>query len=168
MTASGARETCRRTLEMSAYCYWGRRPTPGRLHARIDDPRAGLRRVDATRLPSAALEAVQVLHRLAMDFGARCGQCRRTTPRVRTLQYRTAALFLNKNLAAVHDSTSVLKQQLSLSAHGGRFEPLKRRGANKKEQEDAFDDYHKVVRHFGCSVGRDAGICGTGDAFRYS
>jgi hypothetical protein len=29
---------------------------------------------------------------------------------------------------------------------------LKRGGANKKEREDAFDDYHKAVCHFGCPV----------------
>jgi hypothetical protein len=48
------------------------------------------------------------------------------------------------------------------SAHGGRFDRLKR-GAIKKEKEDAFDDYHKAVCHFGCPVERDAGICCTAD-----
>src|SRR6266851_9590920 len=86
----------------------------------------------------------------------------------RTLRRCTVSKQKFSGVRKIGSYVSSTKQESSRSAHGGRFDRLKRRGAHKKEQEDAFDDYHKAVCHFGCPVGRDAGICGTGDTSRYS
>ena len=61
-----------------------------------------------------------VLHRPALDIDAHCGQRRRTNPRGTTLQCRTAALLLNRNLVVLdnYDPTSSVKQESSRSAHG--------------------------------------------------
>jgi hypothetical protein len=88
---------------------------------------------------------------------------------LRTLRRCTVSKQKFSGVRKIWSYVSSTKQESSRSAHGGRFDRLKRRGgANKKEQEDAFDAYHKVVCHFGCPVGWNSGICGKADTSRYS